>query len=52
MPRTRMVSSQVRFRLDVAQRVSCTDLKSLYQKRVLVLVIYFLKGHYVQNTKF
>lgn len=43
---------RVRFKLDVAQKVSCTDFKSLFQKRVLVLVIYFLKDHYVQNIKF
>lgn len=31
------------FRLDRALKLSCTDLTFLFQMRILVLVIYFLK---------
>lgn len=31
------------FRLGMALKLSCTDLKFLFQKRILVLVLYILK---------
>ena len=33
------------FRLGMALKLSCADLKFLFQKRILGLVIHFLKDH-------